>query len=73
MSEREQMEPQNAREMELSEWCAKLPRHHSVNQRLRVLEHCRSHPLRWAVWDLLRRRIPFVRWKSPLAREGSEG
>lgn len=59
------------REMELSEWCDKLPRHSAVNQRLRVLEHCRSHPLRWATFDLLRRVAPFVRWKSPLEKEST--
>jgi len=54
------------REMELHEWCAKLPDFHAVNRRLRVLEHCRSHPLRWAVYDVCRRWLPFRNWRAPL-------
>ena len=53
------------REMTLEEWCAQLHESHGVNQQLRALTHCRNHPLRWAIWDGLRKIAPFIRWRSP--------
>ena len=61
--------PINTREPDLADLCATTPEHSAARRQLRALEHCRSHPLRWAAWDLLRRVAPFVRWRSPLEKE----
>lgn len=37
------------REMELGEFCAKLPEDHTVNRELRILKHCREYPFKWAM------------------------
>lgn len=56
-------EPQ--REMNLEEWCEQLPPFHAARRELRVLKHCREHPVKWALWDFLRRWVPVRQWKSP--------
>lgn len=64
MTEEREMSAQ--REMNLEEWCGKLIESHAVNRQLRVLQHCREHPLKWAIWDFLRKYLPFINWKAPL-------
>lgn len=54
------------REMDIDEYCEQLPDFHLVNKQLRVLNHCRNHPLQWSIWDFLRKHVPFINWKAPL-------
>lgn len=60
------------REITLDEWVDGLPEDHSARYQLKVLHHCRSHPFKWAKWDMLRKLLPFREWKSPINHEEAE-
>ena len=53
------------REIELDEYCSQLASTHSVSRQLRILQHCRSHPFQWWVWDMKRTLLPMFKWRAP--------
>lgn len=65
------MEPyETGTEITLEKYCSRLPVFHRVRRELRVLRHCREHPLRWAIYDMLRKLG--LRVRAPIAKGRGE-
>lgn len=60
---------QDLREMTAKEYIdSKLPGCHSARREINILIHCRNNPFKWAMWDLKRRWLPFIHWRSPIEK-----
>jgi len=49
----------------LNDVAAMFEPHNVIILEIGILKHCRENPFRWAMFDFLRKYLPFIRWGWP--------
>jgi len=63
------MNTSSKREMKLEDMVRDLHKDHTARRQLMILNHCRSHPFQWFLWDLKTQYLNWFSWSSPVDKE----